>query len=281
MLTLVTKPYVHSIRCSVADARLLDAAAAATAQASSGPGKSQPPPLPPPDVTLELWTFSMLGRLRSTTVRVSELLWPEAMIGFASFTAGGRDFFVHEYVVAEDPRLSAVFPKLAGGGSTGATPAVMAATAGLEDELAMLIKLGADLDHSTDAEGTPLFAAALHGHLGAVEILLEAGAAVDTPRLADGATPLTAAAHFQHVEVMQRLLDAGAAVDAPRAADGATPLWVAAERGHVAAVEVLLASGADPSAAGPGGVSPHAVALERGHHAVADALKAAAATHQA
>jgi hypothetical protein len=266
LLTLVTKPYVHSIRCTPDDAALLDA------EAAKPPVNGKRAMVP--DVTVELLTFSMIGRLKSTTVRARDMVWPQAMIGFASFCASEQDFFVHEYVVAAEPRLRALFPSLASA-EGAATPLIMTAQAGLEDELKMLLRLGADVDQVTDEDGTALFAAAMGGHVGAVGILIDAKANVDKPRPSDGCTPLSAASLFQHVDVISQLLAANVNVDATRVSDGATAVWIASERGHVSAVQVLLNGGANPRIARIDGSTPLQISLERGHHAVADALRAA------
>ena len=70
------------------------------------------------------------------------------------------------------------------------------------------------LDHYAVGYATPLHLAAYNGNIGAVELLLGAGADVASTRHPLRMTPLAAAAAAGHREVCARLLAAGAAVDA-------------------------------------------------------------------
>jgi uncharacterized protein len=122
------------------------------------------------------------------------------------------------------------------------------------------IAAGADVNE-VDRDGrTALHHAAIHGDLGAVELLLEAGA---QPNISDsdGWTPLHFAAAAYHVPVAEALLRAGAAVD-HEDAHGNTPLFRAVfeSRGRGDMIRLLRAHGADASHINRHGVSPASLA---------------------
>jgi ankyrin repeat protein len=87
------------------------------------------------------------------------------------------------------------------------------------------------LDHYAVGYATPLHLAAYNGNIGAVELLLGAGADIASTRHPLAMTPLHAAAAAGHREVCARLLAAGAPVDA-RDGRGRTPSAWARLRGH-------------------------------------------------
>ena len=67
---------------------------------------------------------------------------------------------------------------------------------------------------------TPLYAAASHGNLKCLSLLIEAGANKDQGTTDLGATPLHIAAHQGHLEVVRFLVEAGANKDQSRTNDG-------------------------------------------------------------
>ena len=87
------------------------------------------------------------------------------------------------------------------------------------------------LDHYAVGYATPLHLAAYNGNIGAVDLLLGAGADVASIKHPLRMTPLHAAAAAGHREVCARLLAAGAPFDA-RDGRGRTPSAWAARRGH-------------------------------------------------
>jgi ankyrin repeat protein len=87
------------------------------------------------------------------------------------------------------------------------------------------------LDHYAVGYATPLHLAAYNGNIGAVELLLGAGADVASIKHPLAMTPLHAAAAAGHREVCARLLAAGAPVDA-RDGRGRTASAWAQRRGH-------------------------------------------------
>ena len=94
----------------------------------------------------------------------------------------------------------------------------------------------------TDLSGkTPLGAASQNGHLSCVELLLKAGAQVDS-RDEFGLTPLNWASAMNYHSVVSALLAAGAQVDLANN-NGWTPLMIAAFCGHSAVATLLLDAG--------------------------------------
>ncbi|CAJ1368179.1 unnamed protein product [Effrenium voratum] len=107
---------------------------------------------------------------------------------------------------------------------------------------------------------TPLQCAAECGHLEVVQLLLQASACPDAPRLA----PLWFASAHGHMEVVQCLLDHGASKDNAEQS-GSTALLVAAANGCLEVVQCLLAYGADKDKADRTGITPLRGAAARGH----------------
>lgn len=121
----------------------------------------------------------------------------------------------------------------------------------------VLLNAGADVRSCRKWEGTPLHDAARLGLIHIAELLIAAGADVNSKEDAKRRTPLLVAAANGRTKMVDYLLSRGAAVDAvadwtppPRAAyrcadyRGKTALQVDAERGHVAIVKRLLDAGA-------------------------------------
>jgi ankyrin repeat protein len=91
---------------------------------------------------------------------------------------------------------------------------------------------------------TPLHAAAEHGYVEVVSILLEAGAPIDD-RSMSGVSPLHLASGYERLQVLSLLLDKGATVDIGDMR-GATPLQHGVASLQI--VKALLERGADPNA---------------------------------
>jgi ankyrin repeat protein len=181
--------------------------------------------------------------------------------------------------VADAPRLLAGTVEHAG--ETGWTPLHLAAAAGREDVVRVLVGAGADLTARTESGRTPLHVAVEHAP-GLVEVLAELGAVPDAPaaaslddagRLArelDAGAPLTdpasgldlltlAAATLRRADLVRVLLAAGASVDRRDPDTGRTPLHEAVSAGAGGdapeVVRVLLAAGADVNATTSDGAS--------------------------
>jgi ketosteroid isomerase-like protein len=93
------------------------------------------------------------------------------------------------------------------------------------DEVANLIRFGADVDHREPGSGlTPLMIAAGKADPKMVELLIAEGADVFTTDSGAGATALHKACQGGSLEVVRALVEAGAFVDSVAATTGHTPL---------------------------------------------------------
>jgi len=137
----------------------------------------------------------------------------------------------------------------------GRTPLHLAAAAGHDKLVALLLSAGANMNAAADGGWTALHWAAMRGHPEVVRILLNGGAEVD-PRAQDGSTPLYWAAREGFAECVGLFLMAGADAG-KRDYKGRSPQDVAAKRGHDAVVKLLhgddaLRLGRHPGAQDPG-----------------------------
>ena len=122
-------------------------------------------------------------------------------------------------------------------------PLYHAARLGFRDLAAQLIAEHPERINAGDRKGfAPIHAAAIHGHIDILALLLEHGVDVDSRNSYDQ-TPLSWAAVNGEVDVGQYLLDCGADINA-RNDFHATPLYLAARDGHVGFVRILLERGA-------------------------------------
>ena len=160
---------------------------------------------------------------------------------------------------------------------TGRTPLLAAALAGHEGAVTLLARSGANVNAREGGKGgsregwTPLLAASVEGHADVVSSLLAFGALVDEPCGVERQTPLQAAAEEGHTDAAAALLNGGANVDATDA-EGATALLTASWLGHEDVVHLLLRQGASPDLPTIEGRSPLFAAAQEGHEAVVRAL---------
>ena len=131
-----------------------------------------------------------------------------------------------------------------------------AARAGDAEKINALLATGANAATTDEAGETALMHAAHAGHVDAVKALIAAGADV-TAKSPQGWTALAKAAYNGdtergYVEVIEVLHEAGAAVDEP-IFFGITPLMLAAGGGDASVVEWLINHGADVQASNEGG----------------------------
>lgn len=148
-------------------------------------------------------------------------------------------------------------------------PIHVAASMGLQEDVAALLKQSVFIEKRAKCKWTPLMFAIRSGYPHVVEQLLSAGADVNA-RDIRGSTPLHRAAYGsvqpQHDASMIQLLLAHHAVIDARDDARRTPLHVAADNGNLSAARALIAQGADQWAKDNDGKSPPDLAREAGRH---------------
>ena len=130
-----------------------------------------------------------------------------------------------------------------------------------------LIKAGTDLRPVTWHDTSVLMIAAQKGYTDVLQVLITAGANVNTgyDRL-----PLHAAAEQGHLAVVQRLLNSGADIHS-KEESGRTALMLAANHGHLPIVQMLVSRGADANAVSQGETALM-LAAQNNHQAVCQFL---------
>ncbi|GAB6032424.1 hypothetical protein CHUAL_011062 [Chamberlinius hualienensis] len=124
----------------------------------------------------------------------------------------------------------------------GASPLWCASGAGYLTVVKTLLRYGANVNHPTRTQSTPLRAACFDGRLDIVQYLIENNADLKIANKYNN-TCLMIASYKGYSDVVKYLLDKGADPD-ERAQCGATALHFAAECGHVEIVKILLEHGA-------------------------------------
>lgn len=144
-------------------------------------------------------------------------------------------------------------------GGTHPLSLALLAKVGKLELLRCLVEGGANLD--LPSNGSPvLHKAVAQGDLAAVQLLVEAGAALEN--VVDRCTPLTySAQQGNSLEVVDYLIRAGADVNGTREH---TPLVKAARFGHLGVMRCLIAAGADLEKAPKGGCTPLSIAAKHG-----------------
>jgi uncharacterized protein len=151
---------------------------------------------------------------------------------------------------------------------TGEPMLVVAARAGWQPTIELLLRAGAKIDGKNGFGDTAIMVAALNGHLVVVKKLFARGAEIN-PR---GWTPLAYAATNGQTEVARYLLEIGADINAP-SANGTTPLMMAVRGGHAETVELLLSKGADVNARNQNDASALAWATRGGFYDIEKSLQ--------
>ncbi len=150
------------------------------------------------------------------------------------------------------------------------TALILAATRGHEQIIDVLLDAGATVNTPDRADSTALMYAASKGHVGIVKKLLQRNAAVNksSPKDYLDSTALTLAAANGHDAVLELLLKAGADIDWRTQREGFSALLLAAELGHSSTVRLLLTAGANPDLNDWKGSTACDLAAANGHAAV-------------
>jgi Fem-1 homolog b len=123
------------------------------------------------------------------------------------------------------------------------------------------VKHGADVNHRTDTDSTPLRAACFDGRLDIVQYLVNHKADVNLPNAYNN-TCLMISSYKGHSDVVEYLLQNGAQPN-DQANCRATALHYASEVGHLEICELLLNYGADMSITNEYGMTAAITAAER------------------
>ncbi|KAK0414596.1 hypothetical protein QR680_011518 [Steinernema hermaphroditum] len=117
----------------------------------------------------------------------------------------------------------------------------MAAAAGHEEIVSILVKANANIEHRNGGDYTPLALAASGGHVNVMETLITAGAHVDAMTESKmRITPLMMAAMNGKEEAVKRLLQYGADMHVQIEGNKNTALQLAAAKGRTGVVKLLL-----------------------------------------
>lgn len=164
-------------------------------------------------------------------------------------------------------------------GLFGMTPLHKAAELGDLNLVKLMLRKGAEVDATNYDFGTPIIVAVKNHNFEVVQELIRNGAELNncimTPRKV---TPLHTAAEEGFLDIVELLIDAGAKVDTEMYCSssqfgGNTQLFLAALRGHTAICELLLQHGADVNAKCNEGFRPAHVAAIHGHLETLKTLK--------
>ena len=150
-----------------------------------------------------------------------------------------------------------------------------ASATGQTERVRALIKQDASLANAFSPDGfMPLGLAVFFGHRQTVEVLLAAGAEVNTAsRETMKVTPLHSAAAARQVEIARLLIVHGANVNAEQAESGFTPLHEAAANGDIEFATLLLEHGAKFDAKMKDGKTPLDFAVSRNQNEIAEFLR--------
>lgn len=156
-----------------------------------------------------------------------------------------------------------------------------AAALGKIDQLAELLIQDRQLSNAWSVDGfQPLGLACFFKQPAAACLLIEAGAAVDSPSNNRAKVmPLHSAVAAGQVETARLLLRKGAPVNA-RQAGNFTALHSSAQNGSIDMLDLLLAFGADLDVRSDDGMNPLDFAIQRGHTELARRLRTASTTRR-
>lgn len=136
----------------------------------------------------------------------------------------------------------------------GQSPLHIAAEAGDESSLRLLLNNGEDIESRDERGWTPLHNAAFNGRVLQVRLLLEHGAIIDAEDVSERSS-LMLAADKGHADVVKELLQHGANVNLSRR-NALSPLNRALMGDHTNTVKILLDAGANPTGRDQFGYAP-------------------------
>lgn len=131
----------------------------------------------------------------------------------------------------------------------GVTALMWAAKNGFLPCVVSLLAYGSGINTFDNFDWTAVHYAAKFGHREIVEVLANAGAALQVrEKLEEGKTPLMLAAQYGRRDTVNVLIDLGSDVNVRTTKDDLTALHLASKEGHKGTVKALLVRGADANA---------------------------------
>ena len=146
----------------------------------------------------------------------------------------------------------------------GCSPLQLASRSGALTTVKMLVEAGADVRATDDRRETCLIIAASNGHTDTVRYLVGLPEVDLDQQDSDNHTALHFAASRKHSEVMQVLIDAGADIETKNV-DGNSPLLLASISGELTSMTKLVEAGADVRATNAGRSTCLMFAAYHGH----------------
>lgn len=150
------------------------------------------------------------------------------------------------------------------GGKPTTKQLALAARDGKIEDIVHYIKLGISVNEITEFGGTALHQAAQYNETGAMEILIAAGANIDTTTSPGLYSSLHIACEKNKVEAVELLLQNNSNIEA-KTQHGRTPLHIAAAAGSADCIRVLLTKGAQINALDNENRTPLILAAKYGH----------------
>ena len=198
------------------------------------------------------WNLTFLTNLRNMDRNLSKSRNTDPVATLYKAARDGSDVVVKDVLqrMSITERSNALETKTKDGDQF-TTPLIIASRNGNLASVKVLLRYKADMEArgSVKVEDevvtgcTPLWTAAVSGHLDIAKILIERNADVNG-RTSSNSTPLRAAAYFGRLDIVSCLVENGADVNARNKYEN-TPLMIACYNGHSQVVTYLIESGAN------------------------------------
>jgi hypothetical protein len=199
------------------------------------------------DGTIRLWSLRWIGSPEEQSPGVESQrpleIDAERMASSSIFTA------------AEEGNVAEVRRHLEAGASANATfgqwnktPLLVAAAAGSQEVVKLLVEMGANVNVADEIGSVPVTVAANGGHVDVVRYLIDKGALYHSPEI--GLHTIANAAFNGQLAVVKYLVEEKSVPVKGRTTHGDPPLHSAAGNGHIEVVRYLMDHGADPHEAG-------------------------------